>query len=75
MPRHEGSQRQRVQLKAFEILKESPEGIRYAQLLKELKKCLPEISASTLEGAIWNLDACFPGKIYKPEKGLFRRTR
>jgi hypothetical protein len=75
MPRHEDSGRQQVRLKAIEILKKSPEGIRYAQLCKELKKRLPEISPSTIEGAIWNLDACSSDEVYKPEKGLFRHAQ
>ena len=60
---------------ALKLLEESPNGIRYMQLVKTIKQALPDIPINTIHGTVWNLDQRFPKLVYKPEKGLFRHTK
>jgi len=63
-----------IQSRAIEILRNSPQGIRYSQLLYMIKDSLPTISSNTIRGVIWNLDVEVPNEIYKADRGLFRHT-
>lgn len=64
--------RDRIIKKAFESLKDSPEGIRYAQLTRQISDSDSSFKTNTIHGTIWNLDQRFPEKVYKPSRGLFR---
>jgi hypothetical protein len=52
------------------IIAESPEGIRYAELVRRISKTSPE-NARTIPAGIWNLHRKFPQEIAKPSRGLF----
>jgi len=68
------TRREQIQSKAIEILRNSPQGVRYSQLLDLIKESLPNISSNTIRGTIWNLDVTVPNQIYKADRGLFRHT-
>jgi len=68
------TRREQIQSKAIEILRNSPQGVRYSQLLDMIKDSLPNISSNTIRGTIWNLDVTVPNQIYKADRGLFRHT-
>lgn len=57
---------------AFELLKEKPEGLRFGQLVAQIKQKNSAFNTNTINGSIWDLDAQFPDKVYKPSRGLFR---
>ena len=57
---------------AFSLLGKHPEGLRYSHLHKLIQAINPAFNHNTINGCIWNLDAVFPEKVYKPSKGLFR---
>ena len=61
-----------IKQKALEIIRNSPQGIRYSQLLKLIIESFPNVSSNTIRGVIWNLDATIPDEIYKADRGLFR---
>ena len=65
---------QQIKQKALEAIKNSPQGIRYSQLLKLIIDSFPNTSSNTIRGVIWNLDATIPNEIYKADRGLFRHT-
>lgn len=63
---------ERIKAAAFELLKQHPEGLRYSELHAKILARDSSFKPNTINGCIWNLDAVYPDKIYKPSKGLFR---
>ncbi len=57
---------------ALELLKRNPDGIRYSELVRLISEADPELKINTIHGNVWNLDARFPTKVFKPSRGLFR---
>jgi len=63
---------ERIKAKAFELLEQHPEGLRFSQLHAKILATDQTFNPNTINGSIWNLDTAFPDKVYKPSKGLFR---
>ena len=63
---------ERIKAKAFELLEQHPEGLRYSELKSKIEASDNSFNSNTINGCIWNLDAIFTDRIYKPSKGLFR---
>lgn len=63
---------EKIKNKAFELLKENPDGLRYSELVKFISESDEKLNRNTIYGSIWNLDSQFPEKVYKPSRGLFR---
>lgn len=61
--------------KVFELLENHPDGLHWSQLLSKIKQSDPNFHPKTVNGCVWKLVEKFPGKVYKPEKGLFRLTK
>jgi hypothetical protein len=66
------TRRKQIQLKAIEILKRNPLGIRYSRLVNEIKTSFPDIPVNTIHGTVWNMDVTKPNDVYKPSRGLWR---
>ena len=62
----------RINAKAFELLQQHPEGLRWSELLASIKESDHTFHPKTVNGCVWKLVEKFPDKIYKPSKGLFR---
>jgi len=62
----------RIKDKALELLEQFPKGLRYSELHAKISEFDASFNSNTINGSIWNLDAIFPDKVYKPSKGLFR---
>jgi hypothetical protein len=62
----------RINTKALELLGQHPEGLRWSELIKEIKASDPAFHPKTVNGCVWKLTEKFPDKVYKPSKGLFR---
>lgn len=67
-----GTSKEKIIDKAVSFLKDNPLGLRYSELVKNISDIYPSIPVNTIHGTVWNLDAQFPEKIYKPSRGLFR---
>ncbi|MFZ4535045.1 hypothetical protein [Propionivibrio sp.] len=63
---------ERIKAKALELLEQYPEGLRYSELHGKILATDGSFKPNTINGCIWNLDATYPEKVYKPSKGLFR---
>lgn len=63
---------ERIKAKALELLEQYPDGLRYSELHAKILETDGSFKPNTINGCIWNLDATFPEKVYKPSKGLFR---
>ena len=63
---------ERIYAKAFELLEKHPEGLRWSELLSNIKASDPTFHPKTVNGCVWKLVEKFPDRIYKPSKGLFR---
>lgn len=63
---------ERIHAKTFELLEKHPEGLRWSELLSNLKASDPTFHPKTVNGCIWKLVEKFPNRIYKPSKGIFR---
>jgi len=67
--------RQKIIEKAMDILENSPNGIRYSDLIRSISKALPDVNENTIHGTIWNFKQKIDkGKIKDvviPEKGLY----
>lgn len=57
---------------ALDILTNHPEGIRYSDLKRNIITQNSSFKPNTISGATWDLEATFPDKIYKPDRGVFR---
>ncbi len=65
----------KINLKAIELLKKNPKGLRWSEMISKIQKAYPKIHGKTINGCVWKLAENFPDKIQKPEKGLFRGER
>lgn len=68
------TKKETITRKALEILKSSPDGVRYSDLLKKVGEEFPDIPGNTIQGTVWNLHLRLPDEVYKPARGLFRHT-
>ncbi len=66
------TRRETIRKKALELVESTPKGIRYSELVARLHEAFPEIPKNTITGNVWNLDAVFPTKVYKPARGVFQ---
>ena len=62
----------RINATALELLEQHPEGLRWSELLAQIKASDPTFHPKTVNGCVWKLVEKFPDKVYKPSKGLFR---
>ena len=62
----------RINAKAFRLLEEHPDGLRWSELLFKIKASDHNFHPKTVNGCVWKLIQRFPDKVYKPLKGLFR---
>jgi hypothetical protein len=69
------TKKERITLKAKEMLAATPAGLRFSDLVARLQKEFPDDPYGTITGTVWNLDARFPQEIYKPSRGLFRLAK
>ena len=67
--------RAKIRTEALEILAETPNGVRYSELMRKVKENLPGIPVNTITASLWNLDAVKPSEVYKPGRGIFRRAK
>jgi len=66
------TRREQIRSKAIEILGRNPEGIRYSQLVNEIKEVFPSFPINTILGNVSNLDEKRPTEVYKAFRGLYR---
>ena len=66
---------ERIVEKAFEILEDSPEGVRYSDLVSRIGALDSSFKLNTIHGNVWNLHEQHPSRVYKPSRGLFRLTK
>lgn len=64
------TQREKIVKKALEILENRPNGIRYSELIREIKNQLPEVPEKTIHGTIWVLGEKIR-EVVKPKRGFF----
>jgi hypothetical protein len=65
----------RIKQHALKILESTPDGLRFSQLRSKIKEADSSFNLNAINGNIWNLDATFPGEVYKPARGIFRLTK
>jgi hypothetical protein len=56
---------------ALQILEINPQGVRYSELSRKILD-QGNFNKNAISGATWDLDATYPDKVYKPDRGLFR---
>ncbi|MBT9170888.1 MAG: hypothetical protein DDT18_01241 [Actinobacteria bacterium] len=66
------TQREKIIKKALEILRDTPEGVRYTDLVRMIKNELPEIKENNIYSTVYDLQRRLPYQVEKPERGLFR---
>lgn len=64
-----------IEEKAFEIIENNPNGIRYSDLVKQISEALPDMKIKYIHGKVWDLDKRFPDKVYKPSIGIYVDTK
>lgn len=60
-----------IHKQALTILESAPDGVRYSDLVAQIKAALPGIPVNTIHGNVWNLDVLLPLKVIKPARGLY----
>jgi len=69
------TQKDKIRDKVYEILEKNKNGIRYADLVREIHKELPEIPVNTIHGSIWDfkqsIDKGEIEDVVRPDKGLY----
>ena len=63
---------ERINAKAFELLEQHPEGLRWSELLSKIQASDDSFHPKTVNGCVWKLVQRFPDKVYKPSRGVFR---
>jgi hypothetical protein len=58
--------------KALELLSNSPDGIRYSDLVNNIHDHFSNFPINTIHGTIWNLETRCPQEVYKPSRGIFK---
>lgn len=61
---------EQIRILAKTIVKDRPGGIRYSDLVREIKEKSPETPVNTIHGAVWDLSTRFADEITKPSRGL-----
>lgn len=69
------TKKERITAKVFGLLEATPPGISFSDLVTRLHVAFPDDPHGTITGTVWNLDARFPDRVYKPSRGLFRLTK
>lgn len=69
------TKKEKITLKAIEIINANPSGIRYSELIRKIQEEFSDIPVNTIHGTVWNLDVRAPKEVYKPARGLFRCTK
>lgn len=72
---NEKTKKKKILEKASEILKATPNGVRYSELVKRIFQEFPDIPVNTIHGVIWKLEERIPNEIYKPARGLYRHIK
>jgi len=67
--------REKIVCQADETLQNNPQGIRYSDFVREVKKALPDIPINTIHGVIWNLEAKESQLVFKPARGMYLHTK
>lgn len=62
----------RINAKALDLLDKNPDGLRWVDLISQIKQADASFHPKTVNGCVWKLVEKFPDKVYKPTKGLFR---
>lgn len=57
---------------ALDIIENSPDGIRWVDLLQKIQESEPKFHPKTVNGCVWKLVENFPDRVHKPSKGLFK---
>ena len=68
------TKREQIISKVIELLKQNPQGVRYSEIVRQVKELLPEIPVNTIRGIVWDLDVQKSNEVYKAERGLFRHV-
>lgn len=63
---------ERIYARAFELLEQHPEGLRFTELRAKIEESDFNFHPKTVNGCVWKLVQKFPDKVYKPSRGLFR---
>ena len=63
---------ERINAKAFELLEQHPEGLRFSELRSKIEASDPSFHPKTVNGCVWKLIQKFPDRVYKPSRGVFR---
>ena len=66
---------EQIRENALELLMNRQEGIRYSALKREILKINSSFNPNTISSAIWDLEAIYPDKIYKPDRGVLRHLQ
>jgi len=66
--------KERIIVRALELLKGAPHGIRYSEFVRQVNQALPDIPKNTIHGTLWNLEVQRPDEVYKPARGLYLHT-
>ncbi|MEM5811123.1 MAG: hypothetical protein QXG91_00010 [Candidatus Aenigmatarchaeota archaeon] len=64
-----------VREEAIKILENTPNGLRYSEIVNEINTKYPNFKIKEIQWAIWDLDRRFPDKVYKPGRGLFKHIK
>jgi len=62
----------RIYAKAFELLEQNPQGLRFTELRSKIEESDPSFHPKTVNGCVWKLPQKYPDKVYKPFRGFFR---
>lgn len=72
---HSSRVTERINATALEILDKHPNGLRWSELLSEIKTSDPTFHPKTVNGCVWKLVEKYPDRVYNQSKGLFRSLK
>jgi len=66
--------KEQIAARAIQILKDNPDGVHYAELVRRIEKGCPEFRPNTVFTTVSELPKGWSEDVYKPAHGLFRHT-
>lgn len=66
---------EQIHQSAIGLISEKQDGLRYSQLVEEVKKKLPDIAENTIATYLQTIDKSHPESVYRPSRGVFRSVK
>jgi hypothetical protein len=65
------SHRGRIEAAALAVIKATPTGIHWAEMVRAVSAALPDVNPNTIRGSLHHIANHLPAGVFKPERGIY----